>query len=159
MEKGSCGTETGDSMKAFGTETSGMAKGSRGIQTAILTSDSLNMERHMAKESILGKMAKYMMENGTKVSSKVTAFGKASKMIPTSESGTLPRHMATVCIPGPMATSMRASGRCASSMDREQILSYRGMSIPESMSTVSHREEESTLGLIGRYIPENLLKD
>ena len=66
MAKESCGIEMGDSMKVFGTEILGMEKGSKGIQMAILTLDSSSMERHMEKESIPGKMEKYMMENGTK---------------------------------------------------------------------------------------------
>jgi hypothetical protein len=39
----------------------------RDIQHATLILDSSNMEKLMAKEFILGKMEKYMMENGTKV--------------------------------------------------------------------------------------------
>jgi hypothetical protein len=86
-------------------------------------------------------------------------FGKVFRMIPTSESGTLLRHMATGCIPGPMATSMKASGRCASSMDREQTLSFLGMYIQESISTASHMGKESTLGQMPRSTPENSVKD
>jgi hypothetical protein len=39
----------------------------KGIPLTILTSDSSNMEKLMAKESTLGKMEKSMMENGIKV--------------------------------------------------------------------------------------------
>jgi hypothetical protein len=36
----------------------------RGIQMAILTMDSLKWEKLMVKVFILGKMVKFMMENG-----------------------------------------------------------------------------------------------
>ena len=149
----------GDNMKAFGTEILGMAKGLKDIQMATHTSDSSSMERHMAKESILGKMEKYMMANGIKASNKDTESGKECRMILISESGTLPRHMATECIPGPMATSMRDNGRCASSMDKERTLSYLGMSIRENMSIASHKEKDNLLGLIIKFIPVNSTKD
>ena len=41
-----------------------MEKVSKGIQQVILILGNLNMEKLMEKEFTLGKMEKYMMENG-----------------------------------------------------------------------------------------------
>jgi len=68
------------SMRGSGTEISGTAKASRGILMAILTSDSLSMVKHMAKESIPGRTERSMMASGTRALSKDMASGKVSRM-------------------------------------------------------------------------------
>ncbi len=67
MEKESWDIETVDSLKDHGSMIWETVKDLRDIQHATLILDSSNMEKLMAKEFILGKMEKYMMENGTKV--------------------------------------------------------------------------------------------
>jgi hypothetical protein len=54
------------STRAFGTETSEMAKVLRGIPMVILTLDNSNTAKHMVKESIPGKMERYSMASGTR---------------------------------------------------------------------------------------------
>ena len=71
------------SMRGSGTEISGTAKASRGILMAILTSDSLSMVKHMARESIPGRTERSTMVNGTRGLSKDMAFGKAYRVILT----------------------------------------------------------------------------
>lgn len=71
------------SMKGSGTEILGMARASKGILMAILTSDSLSMVKRMAKESIPGKTGRSMMGSGTKDLSKDMVSGKVYRMIPT----------------------------------------------------------------------------
>ena len=67
MEKVSWGIEMEDSMRDIGNKTWETEKVLKGIPLTILTSDSSNMEKLMAKESTLGKTEKSMMENGIKV--------------------------------------------------------------------------------------------
>ena len=58
-----------------------MEKVSKGIQQVILILDNLNMEKLMEKEFTLGKMEKYMMENGIRGWNKVMEYGKVLKTI------------------------------------------------------------------------------
>jgi hypothetical protein len=53
----------------------------KGILIEILIMDNLNMVGHMGKEFTHGITVKFMMDNGTKGSSKDTEYGKESKMI------------------------------------------------------------------------------
>jgi hypothetical protein len=46
----------------------------------ILTSDSLSTAKHMAKESIPGRMERSMMVSGTRALSKDMVSGKVSRM-------------------------------------------------------------------------------
>lgn len=147
------------STRASGIEILGTAKGSRDIQMATLTLASSSMVRLMEKECIPGEMEKCTTENGTKDSSRGTAYGKECRRIPTLESGTHLKHMAMECILGQTATNMKANGRCVLSMDREQTPSYLVMSTQESTSMESLKEKESILGLIHRSTPVNSEKD
>ena len=72
-----------DNMKDFGSMISEMVNDSSDILMATLTLDSLSMEKHMVKVSILGRMARSMMVNGIKELSKAMVFGKESGMILT----------------------------------------------------------------------------
>jgi len=53
-------------MKAFGITILEMEKDSKGILMAILTLASSNMDELTEKESTLGRMVKYLTENGIK---------------------------------------------------------------------------------------------
>jgi hypothetical protein len=53
-----------------------MDKDLRDILIKILFMDVLKMERLMAKESILGLMENYMMDNGFKVANKGLEYGE-----------------------------------------------------------------------------------
>jgi hypothetical protein len=57
-----------------------MAKASRDTLMETLTSDNLSRVKLMEKESIHGRMARYMTGNGTRGLSKDTVSGKVSKM-------------------------------------------------------------------------------
>lgn len=56
----------------------------------------------MGKESILGQMVKYMMENGLMGSSKDTVSGKVSMKTRTLDNGRIVKLMVMVCIYGRM---------------------------------------------------------
>lgn len=121
MEKVSSNTKQVVNMKDIGTEILETEKDLKGILMEILILASLNTEKLMERESILGKMAKYTMVSGTKASNKDTVFGKGLEMIRISESGVLQKHMDTVYIIGPTEIAMKGSGICALNTVMEQI--------------------------------------
>jgi len=80
---------------------------------AILTLANSSMARPMVRESTLGKMERFMMASGTRVSSKDMASGRELGVILTSASGVPLRLMVTESIHGQTETGMRGSGTCA----------------------------------------------
>lgn len=65
-----------DNMRDVGLQIWEMEKVLNDIQMVIHTLDNLNKEKLTEKEFILGKMEKFMMENGTKAWNKDMVYGK-----------------------------------------------------------------------------------
>jgi len=139
-------------MRDNGRTISGTEKGSRGIQMAILTLETLRLVKRMAMESIPGRMERCTMENGTKGSSMDMAFGKESVMTLMLASGLSQKLMVSEYTNGLMATNMKESGICVSSMEQELILFAMGTYIPASMSMENLTERAPTLGLLDKSI-------
>lgn len=123
-----------------------------------LTSASSNTEKLMAKESILGGMARCTTASGTKVSNKGMEFGRASKVTPILESGPLPKHMATEFICGQTAIDMKANGKCASNMAKALIVLQMEMSTPVSTLMESHTAKVNMFGPRDKFTPVNFSK-
>lgn len=82
----------------------------RGTQIATHISVSFKTEKLMGKVSTLGTMVKFMMVNGTRVSSTGTESGEVSQVILTLVSGDILKQKASVCTLGKTGIAMRENG-------------------------------------------------
>ena len=99
-----------DSMKECGKMILGMEKDSSVMQMVTPILVTLALAKPMVKVFILGKMARYSMENGTKGLNTDTVYGKEFMVIHLSVNGFVQKLMVTVSTHGPIMTDMRVSG-------------------------------------------------
>ena len=82
----------------------------RGTLITTHISVSFKTEKLMGKVSTLGTMVKFMMVNGTRVSSTGTESGEVSQVILTLVSGDILKLKASVCTHGKTGIAMRENG-------------------------------------------------
>jgi len=90
--------------------------------------ETLTQVKLTERESILGLMVKFMMENGSKGLKKAMECGEASLEIATWVSGRIAKLMAMEFISGRMGIDMRDPGSIVSSMAKARIFLQMEMS-------------------------------
>jgi len=97
-------------MRGSGLMTRDRVRAMRGIVMAMYMRETLQWERHMERESIIGRMERSMMESGARGLRRAMACGRAFMEIAIWGSGVILRHMDMGCISGRMEIGMRAVG-------------------------------------------------
>lgn len=98
-------------MKVLGIRIRDMAKLSKDMQIAIVTTANSKMVNQTAQEFTHGQMEKFMTGNGVRGSNRATESGEDYKMIRILANGKTLKRMATVSTPGKMGISMRVPGK------------------------------------------------
>ena len=157
MAKESCAIETDANMKANGRTIWGTGEALRGTQIATHISVSFKTEKLMGKVSTLGTTVKFMMVNGTRVSSTATESGEVSQVILTLVSGDILKQKASVCTLGKTGIAMRENGANVWSMVKAQTSSRMETLIQENTKKVSQMEKASTHGKMVLSMSENFV--
>jgi hypothetical protein len=97
-------------MKANGSKREGKGKALSFSLTAASTLACFRITKLKAKVFTLGKMVKYMTENGTWVRNKDLEYGRGAKGIPILESGLRVELKGMVSISGKMEIDMKVNG-------------------------------------------------
>ena len=158
MDLVSLSTSMGESMKENGNKIRDMEEAMKYSQAVTLIMGHMKMESLTEKAFTNGKMARFMMESGLKVSSMATECGKVPMANLTSASGFTLKLRDTECMYLITVISMRASGINVSEREMARISSPMETVTSASTHKVSLRASDSTNGKIESQLMTGNLK-